>query len=210
MAQVVQKFRSSLGGFNRRDVLNYIEASDSRYRRETAELQSRLDAAEASGRELEARLAGLETEKGTSAAEEAKIRASLEQSTAALGKVRGELNQAETQLEGSKRQLAQLQAQVEEMEPLAKSYQELKDRIATVELDAHKRAHAILDEANAQAEALRQETSQWLSGIMAQYGQLRESLDSLDVQIQAVSRISEQIKAGDQAAVQLREQGGLE
>jgi hypothetical protein len=40
---------------------------------------------------------------------------------------------------------------------MARNYQELKDRVATVELDAHRKAQATVDEARAEAARIREE-----------------------------------------------------
>lgn len=198
--EVYKKFRSALGGFNRRDVVSYIEAEESAHRKQIAELEKRLNERETAHQELEAAMAGLQTENGSVAAEEAKVRASLEESTQTLARVRGELSQAETQLAAHRRELTRLQAQVAQLEPMAKSYEELKDRIATVELDAHKKAQATLDEANAQAENTRQAARQWLTGLLGQYDRLT----------QAVDEMSESVRESSEAAQRLREWGGLE
>lgn len=210
MEQVVHKFRTAIGGFNRRDVLNYIETTDAAHRKQVTELQTRLEEAESARAELEDTLLGLQSEKGSVAAEEAKVRASLEESTRTLSRVRGELSQAETKLAVAKAELTRLQTQVAELEPMAKSYEELKDRVATVELDAHKKAQATVDEAQAQADALREGTRQWLAGVLGQYDQLRQALDGLDGQLQTVGRLSDSVKEGDQAVDRLKEWGGLE
>lgn len=198
--EVLNKFRSALGGFNRKDVLDYIEASDIAHRKQMQELQKKLDAAEKAREELKGELAGLRSEKGSVAAEEAKVRASLEESTSTLSRVRGELSQAETKLAVARNELNRLQNQVAELEPMAKSYEELKDRIATVELDAHKKAQATIDEANTQAENTRREVRQWLSGLLGQYDRLR----------QALNEVSDGIREGGEAADRIREWGGLE
>lgn len=210
MEQVVHKFRTTIGGFNRRDVLNYIETTDAAHRKQVAQLQKRLDEAESDRTLLEDKLAGIQSEKGSVAAEEAKVRASLEESTRTLSRVRGELSQAETKLAVAKSELARLQEQVAQLEPMAKSYEELKDRVATVELDAHKKAQATVDEAQAQADALREGTRQWLSGVLGQYDQLRQALDGLDGQLRTIGQLSDSVKEGDQAVDRLKEWGGLE
>ena len=84
MDTVIQKFRTALWGFNRRDVQQYIEQAAEAHRLELEELQERLDQEEGRGKELEAALSGAEDEKSGAAAEEAKVRASLETSTRTL------------------------------------------------------------------------------------------------------------------------------
>lgn len=211
MDTVIQKFRTSLGGFNRQDVQQYIEQTAAAHRRELDQLQQQLDRAEARNGELEAALSGAESEKSGAAAEEAKVRASLETSTRTLAKLRGELSQTESKLMVAKKELERLQAQVGTLEPMAASYAQLKDRVATVELDAHRKAQDTVSEAQAEAERIRADTQQWLDGVSEQYGQLRRGMDTLLEQAQALEKAVEQVGALDKAAAQgLREQGGLE
>ena len=43
MGRVLHKFRTTLGGFNRRDVMNYIEGTDAEHRRQVAALEEELE-----------------------------------------------------------------------------------------------------------------------------------------------------------------------
>lgn len=210
MEQVVHKFRTSIGGFNRRDVLSYIEGMDANFRRQTGQLTAELEKTRGERDELETTLLGLRDENGSVAAEEAKVRASLEESTRTLARVRGELSQAESKLAVARSELARLQGQVEQLEPMAKSYEELKDRVATVELDAHKKAQATVDEAQAEAAQLRDGARQWLCGILGQYEQLRQAVDGLEKHLNTVSRLADELREGDEAAARLREWGGVQ
>ena len=98
MEQVVRKFRTSLGGFNRRDVMSYIEEMYAAHSKQVDALEAELAETRNHRESLEGELAGLKDEKGSVAAEEAKVRASLEESTRTLSRVRGELSQAESKL----------------------------------------------------------------------------------------------------------------
>ena len=186
MDTVIQKFRSALGGFNRQDVQTYIEETAAAHRKELAQLQERLEQAEGRTAELEAALSGAELEKSGAAAEEAKVRSSLEASTKTLSRLRGELSQTESKLVVARRELERLQAQVGTLEPMAASYAQLKDRVATVELDAHRRAQDTVSQAQEEAERIRADTQQWLDGVLEQYGQLRRGMDTLLEQAQAL------------------------
>ena len=135
---------------------------------------------------------------------------SLETSTRTLAKLRGELSQTESKLAVARRELERLQNQVGTLEPMAASYAQLKDRVATVELDAHRRAQDTVDEAQAEAERVRAETQQWLDGVLEQYGVLRRGMDELLAQAQALGRAADRVGELDEAARGLREQGGLE
>lgn len=210
MDPVIQKFRGALGGFNRRDVLQYMEQSAAAHRSELAQLREELKRSEEERRVLETTLAGLEDEKGTVAAEEARVRASLEESTATLTRMRGELGDAERQLAAVRTELERYQSAVSELAPMAKNYEELKDRVATVELDAHRKAQATVDEARAQAQQLRDETKRWLESVMSSYGGVRSAVGALLDGAKALAALDEQIRQADEQAASLRERGELE
>lgn len=210
MEQVVRKFRTSLGGFNRRDVMNYIEETYAAHRKQVEALEAELEEARNQRDGLEGELAGLKNEKGSVAAEEAKVRASLEESTRTLSRVRGELTQAESKLTVARAELARLQEQVAQLEPTAQKYEELKDRVATVELDAHRKAQATVDEAQAQVDAMKEGARQWISGILGQYDQLRQAVDELDARLQTVGSLAAGMAGGDEGAERLKQWGGAE
>ena len=210
MEQAVRKFRTSLGGFNRRDVLNYIEESYAGHKKQVDELERQLEEAQRDRDALAGELAGLRDERGSVAAEEAKVRASLEESTRTLARVRGELTQAETKLSVARSELARLQEQVEQLEPLAQKYEQLKDRVATVELDAHRKAQATVDEARAQVDAMEQGARQWLSGILGQYEQLRQAVDEVDQRLRSLGSLADGLRQGDEGADRLKQWGGVE
>lgn len=206
---VIQKFRTALGGFNRQDVQTYIEQAASAHQLELEELRKRLEEAEQHGRELEFALSSAETAKSGAAAEEAKVRASLETSTRSLSRLRGELSQTESKLMVAKQELERLQAQVGRLEPMADSYAQLKDRVATVELDAHRKAQDTLSQAQEEAERVRAETRAWLGRVLEQYGLLRQGMEGLLEQVQLLSRGEERLAVLDETADKLREQGGV-
>ena len=206
---VIQKFRTALGGFNRQDVQMYIEQAASAHQLELEELRKRLEEAEQHGRELEFALSSAETAKSGAAAEEAKVRASLETSTRSLSRLRGELSQTESKLMVAKQELERLQAQVGRLEPMADSYAQLKDRVATVELDAHRKAQDTLSQAQEEAERVRAETRAWLGRVLEQYSLLRQGMEGLLEQVQLLSRGEERLAVLDETADKLREQGGV-
>ena len=210
MDTVIQQFRTALCGFNRKDVQQYMEQITDAHRRELDQLRERLEQAEARGGELEAALSGAESEKSGAAAEEARVRASLEESTRTLSRLRGELSQTESKLLVARQELERLKSQVGTMKPMAENYAQLKERVATVELDAHRKAQATVDEAQAEAERIRAETRVWLDRVLTQYGRLRQGMDELLVQAQALEQTEEQMAAMDETARRLQDQVGLE
>ena len=205
MDTVIQKFRTALCGFNRKDVQYYVEQITDAHRQEMAQLLERLEQSEERADELEAALSGAENEKSGAAAEEARVRASLEESTRTLSRLRGELSQTESKLVVARQELERLKSQVGTMKPMAENYAQLKERVATVELDAHRKAQSTVDEAQAEAEHIRAETRAWLDGVLVQYGQLRQGVDALLAQAQALEQTTAQMEAMDEAARSLRE-----
>lgn len=205
MEPVTQRFRGALAGFNRRDVTRYIEQSAAAHSRQVAGLEERLDQAERERDNALRELDGLRSERGDLAAEEARVRASLEESTRTLAKLRGELTQTETKLGVARAELERLQAKVAQLAPMAERYEQLKDRVATVELDAHRKAQATLDEAQGQADALRAEARQWLGQTLEEYDGLRAAMDDLFRKARAVSQWEETVRQADELARALRE-----
>ena len=205
MEPVTQRFRGALAGFNRRDVTRYIEQSAAAHSRQVAGLEERLDQAERERDNALRELDGLRSERGDLAAEEARVRSSLEESTRTLAKLRGELTQTETKLGVARAELERLQAKVAQLAPMAERYEQLKDRVATVELDAHRKAQATLDEAQGQADALRAEARQWLGRTLEEYDGLRAAMDDLFRKAHAVSQWEETVRQADELTRALRE-----
>ena len=200
---VFQHFRTAMFGFNRKDVQQYMEQTADAHRQELARLQERLEQAEKFSGELEAALSGAQSEKSSTAAEEARVRASLEESTRALSKLRGELSQTESKLTVARKELERLKDQVGDLKPMAENYVQLKERVATVELDAHRTAQNTVDEAQTEADRIRADTQAWLDGVLARYGQLRQGMEAL----MALSLSLEDL---DETAQSLRKLGNLE
>lgn len=177
MASILHKFRSAVvGGFNRQDVMEYIEHAARESGDRIGTLTARLKKAEQEKAALVSELNSLRSQSGNLAEQEARIRASLEESTRSLTAVRGELQATRTQLAVAKNELAVLQAKVAEIEPEARRYEALKDRIATVELDAHQKAQATIDKAQEEVNALRADTAKWMADVQIGYDRLRQQV----------------------------------
>lgn len=204
MDPVIQKFRSAFNGFNRRDVLQYMEQTAANHRREVAELEKELTRCESARKHLQDLLSGMEDEKGSAEADEARVRASLEEATATLAQLRGELGETDEKLAASRSELERMQALVGELAPMAKSYEELKDRVATVELDAHRKAQATIDEARAEAEQIKADARRWVAELLERYSGMRAAVDGLMESARAVTAMEEQLKQAEAQAAELK------
>ena len=202
---VIQQFRTAVRGFNRQDVQDYIEQVAAAHRQEMAELQKRLEKSEervAAMEETAAQLDGV-------TARLTHTQAALEAANQSVSRLKGELSQAESRLTAAKEEEERLRSQVAALEPLAASYRDLKDRAASVELDAHQKALAAVNEAKTEAEQIRTDTRKWLSRVLEEYSQLRVGVDGVMEQLRKLDGVPEQMEKLDETTKQLREQGGL-
>ena len=159
---VIQQFRTAVRGFNRQDVQDYIEQLAAVHRQETAELRKQLEKSDRRIQELEETASNIDA----MAAELAQTRSALESADQMVSRLRGELSQADAKLSVAKKEMERLQTQIAALEPLAAGYQEIRDRAANVELDAHQKAQAAVNEAKTEVERIRGDTRRWLSQVM--------------------------------------------
>lgn len=202
---VIQQFRTAVRGFNRQDVQDYIEQLAAVHRQETAELRKQLEKSDRRIQELEEMASNIDA----MAAELAQTRSALESADQMVSRLRGELSQADAKLSVAKKEMERLQTQIAALEPLAAGYQEIRDRAANVELDAHQKAQAAVNEAKTEVERIRGDTRRWLSQVMEEYSTLRYGLDGVLEQIQTLAKEPEKVAELDKTAKKLRLQGGL-
>ncbi len=202
-------FKGSLfGGFNRQDVMNYIEKAS----KESAQLlqddQERIAALEKESAELRAQRDQLQSDFD-------RVQSDLKDACASFHATQSELDAAQeayTQLNEAletaqtySRQYAdEIRAQKASIEALqheVDEYHQLKTNIAEVELDARRRADNIVSEAQAQAEALLQKARAEADSITADAAAKAEKT----VNEAAISASSTRQKA-DQHAMLTRQQ----
>lgn len=157
------RFRSAaFGGFNRQDVMDYLERAAKEHEQQMEELRAQLEQAQQEMAQLRSQL--------TQAQEQAQqARAELERNTTD----RQNAQEQSSLLAQTQEELVRLRGQVARLEPDAVAYSAIKERTAGIELEAHRRAQAIVDEAQAQVEQLRREQSQWLERVERDYYDLR-------------------------------------
>lgn len=162
------QFRTAaFGGFNRQDVLDYLASSALANQQQLQAVQEQLDQ---SRKELE-----------ESAAQKDEIQALQAQaeelqSQLAQAKVREqELTKA---LEAAQQRVQQLDLRVTQLEPDAMAYAAVKERSAGVELEAHRRAQAVQEKAEYDAQRLRRQVNQWLQRLEQEYEGLRGQVEA--------------------------------
>lgn len=192
-------FRSAaLGGFNRQDVLAYLEKSAKQAAETQQELQQRIDALEETKACQEAELSELRERAGRLEREGEELRTQLQRAGDDLSASRAACAGKTSALEAAGRELTQLRAEATRLEPDAEAYAALKDRLAGMELEAHRRAQSIQEEAEEQAEALRARMGEWLRRVEREYAALRARMES--AVSQAAGQLEEAGRCLDQAA----------
>ena len=192
-------FRTAVvGGFNRQDVLDYIEAATRENREKAATLQKELQALRAERETLRQEKAALEQQAEALRKETDKLRKTGTDRGAELGQVQAELVREREQREALQRELDGYKAQCARWEDGAKAYDDLKDRTATIELEARQRARAIESAAEEKARKLRTEAEQILYKVQAGYGRLRGDVDA------TITHASGELGRVDKALEQVR------
>lgn len=205
-------FRSALNGFNRQDVMTYIERTQKETGEKTAELESQLEALRTSEAQLRTQLQERTQEKEDTAKE-------LEELSARYQKAKEGWESGSAESDGLKSQLrdkdaayellmdekSQLEAQVAELEDEIAQRRREKEQVAQLELDARDRCDALmataqenalkigeqaaeraretLSEAQAQAQAILQEAQEQITALAEKYQSLFDDFDTASAHI---------------------------
>jgi phage shock protein A len=165
------RFRGAVfGGFNRQDVLEYIELSSKDYMRQLEERQQTLNTLEQANQSLTSESAQMrqrliELEKTVKDAEAQKETISkLEQERDALS---AQLDQANARLDESIARLSRI-------EPEYAQFEAIKTRLADIELDAHSHAAAIEQDAYDRTMKVGEQLSRTVLSVKEEYESLKE------------------------------------
>lgn len=162
------RFRgSAFGGFNRKDVINYITNAAAEQNEKVERLNSQLAAVTAQRDEAQQRAAHAEQTLADMTGERDDCR-------------RQALETAEqaNRLPGLEAEVEQLRRRVAELEPDATAYLAIKERAAGIELEAHHRAQGIVNQAKAEADKLHEQTRQWVLQVRREYDELRTVVEN--------------------------------
>lgn len=165
---------AAVGGFNRQDVLSFLETTTREAAERQQSLQQQLDEALEAGEQKEQELEQLrgQTE------ELEQLRARLSETEQALEESRSREAERSALLEAARQEARELQAQVDTLKPGAEAYDSIKERTAGVELEAHHRAQLVRREAQEQAGGLHRQMEQWMQQVEREYAALRSEVES--------------------------------
>ena len=160
----------TFGGFDKQDVIRYIEKSA----QEAAELQQKLQGEnDALRKEIEALREKVH-----------ELESRLESETAFREKAQADLEEersARKELEGSREEAQRLAVELERLRPEAEAYAQFRDRLGDIECDAHKRAAEL--EASTTAKLRRA-----VELFRGQYKELMSSFDATSAHVTAELR----------------------
>ena len=210
-------FRSAaVGGFNKQDVLNFLEAQSKQAAQAQQELQGRLEEAdrqlEALRRErddLSAQLEEARRELETARQSRDSVNARLEQVSGELSASREQAGRTARELELARAERDEALSRLEAVTPDAQAYLQLKDRTAGVELDAHRRAQMVQEKAERDAERVRRQLEQWLERMEKEYGAMR---GEVEITVSHAASELDRVRAGLNRITQLvdAQEGALE
>lgn len=167
------RFRGSAFGFNRQDVLQYIEAMHRDYAAQLASLKQDLDWEKGQRSQVEEQ-GSLASEEAAAAGKDAqRSKEELSRCQEELQETQREREELRLRLKALQEELAALQEAAERMAPAAKAYETLKEKAASIELDAHNRAQGIIREGEEEAAEIRRRMADWLRQVESSYARLR-------------------------------------
>lgn len=182
----------TFGGFDKQDVVNYIEKTA----RDTAEAQEKLQKENEGLREevrsLEGQAAELRTQLAEAQAESARLQEELDRETA-----------RRERLEAAEKEAARLSAEIEVLRGDAEAYARFRGQIGAIECEARQRAADLEDEASSR---LRRLTGQF----QAQYRMLMGTLETTAAHVNSELRkievnLTQLPRAMDQSGAELKE-----
>lgn len=186
-ATEIQFRTAAFGGFQKQDVLSYIESSNQTHVEKLAQLQRERDELAGDKEALTAQAEQAREQAQTLAKEKEDLAAQLDEARKEVQQLQTQLAQARKEAEESAARLADADARLAQAEPDAAAYQQVKDRTAGIELEAHCRAQEVVREAEEKVHRAHTEVEQWLHKVQTSYDLLRSDMDS------AISRTAQEL-----------------
>lgn len=194
MSSQEKYFRTvAFGGFHKQDVLNYITSASKENQEKTSDLKLQAESAVKEKAELEEKFESAEAARKKNAAECERLSDLLTRRTTALEQAEKELAALKKEHEAAAVRLAELEEKVPKWEEDAAAYAALKDHTATIELEAHRKAQEIVEQAQVQAAKIRNELEGWLRRVQSGYQHLRTDVCA------TVSHLVSELERGQKA-----------
>lgn len=188
------QFRTAaFGGFQKQDVMDYLERSAKEHAQKVAAIQKELAEEKVAKAGEEERSAALEERISALEAENQRLAADLADREDKLGRALTERDELRTLSD-------QLQDQLDKVTPAATAYEAVKDRTASIELEAHGRAQAIEQEGRAKALKYQEQVKEWFNKTREAYDRLRSDItatvDHAAQELERAGRSMEELSTG--------------
>ena len=184
------QFRTAtFGGFQKQDVLDYIEQANQEHREKLTSLQRELEETASARTALEQERDTLRSQLEETAAsskgqietleeENRRLTGELEAARKEAAELREKLTGQADELAATQLELEEVQGKLKKIAPAAAAYEQVKDRTAGMELEAHCRAQAVQAAAEERVKKARAEVEQWLHRVRTGYAALRGDMDA--------------------------------
>ena len=180
----------AFGGFNRQDVLDYIEKSGEEQKEKEALLQKQAE-------ELKAALAAAEQERDRLSQEAAALRAENETLRAEESAARQREAARQQELEELRQSNEELKLTVAQLKPQADMLNDVKSQMVDIEMDARVRSDGILKKANQSAQAVYAQAEEILAAVRQQYGKTQSELGTV------TAHVLQELKAAQRAVEEM-------
>lgn len=186
-------FRGAMfGGFNRQDVLNYLESTAQQAAKELEEQRDRAEGLELEVTDLRREQESAQAELKHLRQEAAQYKQEQEKAQNELEVLRRDNERKQKELQQATVELEQLRAKVALLAPDAEAYATVKERTAGVELEAHRRAQNVEARAKIMAGDLQRQMEQWMGKVEQQYAGLKSEIQN------SVERANQQLVSAGQ------------
>ena len=166
------QFRTAaFGGFQKQDVMDYLERSAKEHAQKVAAIQKELAEEKVAKAGEEERSAALAERIAALEAENQRLAADLADREEKLDRALAERDELRTLSD-------QLQDQLDKVTPAATAYEAVKDRTASIELEAHGRAQAIEQEGRARVQKCQEQVREWFIRTRESYERLRADMEA--------------------------------
>lgn len=177
MGKTGNHFRTVMfGGFHKQDVLNYITQASQQHQERDADLTLSAESAQKELDSLTEKYENAEAARKKNAADCERMSEALTYRTAELEELMREMSALKAEHESAMARLTEMEEIFPRLQEDSQAYSELKDHMATIELEAHRKAQQIMDQAQEHANKLRAEMESWLARVQSTYGHLRTDM----------------------------------
>lgn len=164
------------GGFHKQDVLNYITRSSAQHQERDANLVQSAEQVQKELEELREKYEVSEQQRKKNAVDCERMSDALSQRTVELEELMRELHALKAEHEKASARLTEVEQVLPKLQEDAGAYAELKDHTATIEMEAHRKAQQIIDQAQAKSDRIRSELEDWMRRVHNTYQFLRSDV----------------------------------